>query len=91
MTEFLIFSFLVGAVLGQRFRVLVLLPLTFVMLLAAIPVGWMANLGFLDALKGVVLAAIALQAGYLFGSAARFALAAGRAARVFARPLKTAR
>lgn len=90
MAELLIFSFLVGAVLGQRFRVLVLLPLTFVMLLAAIPVGWMANLGFLGALKGVVLAAIALQAGYLFGSAARFALA-GRAARVFARPLKTAR
>lgn len=91
MTELLIFSFLVGAVLGQRFRVLVLLPLTFVMLLAAIPVGWMANLSFLEGLKDVVLAAIVLQAGYLFGSAARLVIAGTRAARVFARPVKSAR
>ncbi|TYO61233.1 hypothetical protein FXV83_39355 [Bradyrhizobium hipponense] len=91
MTEFLILSFLVGAVLGQRFRVLVLLPLTFVMMLAAIPVGWVADVSFLEGLKNLVLAAVALQAGYLFGSAARFGLAARRAARVFARPLKPAR
>lgn len=91
MTELLIFCFLAGAVLGQRFRVLVLLPLTFVMVLAAIPVGWMADVSFLESLKNLVLAAVALQAGYLFGSAARLALASSRAARVFARPLKTAR
>lgn len=91
MTELLIFCFLAGAVLGQRFRVLVLLPLTFVMVLAAIPVGWMADVSFLESLKNLVLAAVALQAGYLFGSAARFALASSRAAPVFARPLKTAR
>ncbi|MCK1707689.1 MULTISPECIES: hypothetical protein [unclassified Bradyrhizobium] len=91
MTELLILSFLGGAVLGQRFRVFVLLPLTFVMVLAAIPVGWMADVSFLEGLKNLVLAAVALQAGYLFGSAARFALAGSRAARVFARPLKTAR
>lgn len=91
MTELLIFCFLAGAVLGQRFRVLVLLPLTFVMLLAAIPVGWMANLGFIDGVTDVVLAAIVLQAGYLFGSAARFVIAGSRAARAFARPVKSAR
>ena len=91
MTELLIFSFLAGAVLGQRFRVLVLLPLTFALVLAALPIGLMANLSFLEGLKGAVLAAIALQAGYLFGSAARFSLAAARAARVFARPVKTVR
>ncbi|MGY3079890.1 hypothetical protein ACVWZZ_006298 [Bradyrhizobium sp. LM6.10] len=91
MTELLIFSFLTGAVLGQRFRVLVLLPLTLVMGLAAIPVGLMADVSFLEGLKNLVLAAVALQAGYLFGSAARFGLAAARAGRVFARPVNTVR
>ncbi len=65
MTEVLIFSFLTGAVLGQRFRVLVLLPPTLVMVLAAIPVGLMADVTFLQGLKNLVLAAVALQAGYL--------------------------
>jgi hypothetical protein len=91
MTELLIFSFLTGAVLGQRFRVLVLLPLTLVMGLAAIPVGLMADVSLLEGLKNLVLAAVALQAGYLFGSAARFGLAAARAGRVFARPVNTVR
>ena len=91
MTELLIFCFLVGAVLGQRFRVLVLLPLTFAMVLVAIPVGLMASVSFLESLKNLVLAAVALQAGYLFGSAARFALASARAAWVFARPVTTVR
>ncbi|MCK1362237.1 hypothetical protein [Bradyrhizobium sp. 199] len=91
MTAFLIFSFLVGAVLGQRFRVLVLLPLTFVMVLAAIPVALVIDLTMLESLKGVMFAAIALQGGYLFGSAARFGLAATRAARVFGRPVKATR
>ncbi|MDE5445720.1 hypothetical protein GWG65_30790 [Bradyrhizobium sp. CSA207] len=91
MIELLILSFLVGAVLGQRFRVFVLLPLTFVMVLAAVPVGWVADVSFLEGLKNLVLAAVALQGGYLFGSAARFALAGARAARVLARPVNTVR
>jgi len=91
MTELLIFSFLAGAVLGQRFRVLVLLPVTFFLVLTVLPVGLMTSLGFLEGLKAAVFAAIALQGGYLFGSATRFALAAARAARVFARPVKAAR
>jgi hypothetical protein len=91
MTALLIFSFLVGAVLGQRFRVLVLLPLTFVMLLAAIPIGLMLDLTVLESLKGAMFTAIALQGGYLFGSGARFGLAAARAARVFGRPVKATR
>ncbi len=91
MAELLIFSFLVGAVLGQRFRVLVLLPLTLAIGLIAIPVGLMAQVGSLVAVKDFALCALALQAGYLFGSAARFWLAAARASRVFVRPLNTAR
>ncbi|QQN65733.1 hypothetical protein JIR23_08610 [Bradyrhizobium diazoefficiens] len=91
MTELLIFSFLAGAVLGQRFRVLVLLPLTFAMMVIAIPAGLVADLSFVQGLKNLVLTAIALQAGYLFGSAARFALGAARAARILPRQVKTAR
>ena len=91
MAELSIFSFLVGAVFGQRFRVLVLLPLTFAMGLIAIVIGFVAHLRFLDGLKDFALCALALQGGYLFGSLARFWLAAARASRVFARPLKTAR
>jgi hypothetical protein len=91
MTELLIFSFLAGAVLGQRFRVLILLPVTLFLVLTVLPVGLMTSLGFLEGLKAAAFAAIALQAGYLFGSAARFGLAAARTARVFARPVRTAR
>ncbi|MGV7217071.1 hypothetical protein [Bradyrhizobium sp. UFLA05-112] len=91
MAEFLIFSFLVGAVLGQRFRVLVLLPLTLAIGLIAIPIGMIAQIAFLEGLKDFALCATALQGGYLFGSLARFWLAAARASRVFVRPLKTAR
>lgn len=91
MIELLIFSFLAGAVLGQRFRVLVLVPVTFFLVLTVLPVGLMTSLGFLEGLKAAVLGAMSLQAGYLFGSAARFGLAAARAARVFVRPVKAAR
>ncbi|QPF87107.1 hypothetical protein IC762_12740 [Bradyrhizobium genosp. L] len=91
MTAILILTFLVGAVLGQRFQVLVLLPLTFVMALIAIPAGLIANLSFLDALKDLVLGALVLQAGYLFGSAVRYWLAAARATRVLPRPFKAAK
>jgi len=45
----------------------------------------------LDSLKGVALAAIALQGGYLFGSGARFGLAAARAGRAVGRPIKATR
>jgi hypothetical protein len=91
MIELSIFSFLVGAVFGQRFRVFVLLPVMLAMGLAAILVGLMAHVAFLDSLKGFAFCALALQGGYLFGSLARFWLAAAHASRVFARPLKTAR
>ena len=90
MTAFLIFAFLVGAVLGQRFRVLVLLPFTFAIVLLAIPVCLTVGLGLLEGLNGVVLCTLALQAGYIFGSAARIWLAATRAARISSRPVKEA-
>ena len=91
MVEFAILSFLFGAVFGLRFRVMVLLPLTIVLGLATLLVALIAQLGLLESLKGFALCALALQGGYVFGSVARFSVAAARAARIFARPLKTAR
>jgi len=91
MIEFGILSFLVGAVLGQRFRVMVLLPVTFVMVLLTIPVGLLAQLTFLKGLEGFALCVIALQGGYLFGSVARFWVAAARAARSVPRTVNAAR
>jgi hypothetical protein len=91
MIEFGILSFLVGAVLGQRFRVMVLLPVTFVMALLTIPVGVLAQLTFLHALEGFAFCALALQGGYVFGSVARFWLAAARAARIVPRTVNAAR
>lgn len=91
MAELWILCFLVGAVLGQRFRVFVLLPLTLAMALIAPAIGLVAQLSFFDGLKAFILCALAAQGGYLFGSLARFWLAASRASRIFARPLKTAR
>ncbi|WP_245476848.1 hypothetical protein [Bradyrhizobium sp. Leo170] len=44
-----------------------------------------------ESLTGFAIGALALHGGYLFGSFTRFAVAAARAARVVARPLKTAR
>jgi hypothetical protein len=88
MSAFGILSFLVGAVLGQRFRVMVLLPVTAMMGLVVIPSSVFVHLSFLEGLEGFVLCAAALQAGYLFGSAARLWLAGSRAARTLPRAAK---
>jgi hypothetical protein len=90
MAGFGILSFLVGAVLGQRFRVMVLLPASFVMALLTIPVGLLAELTFMQGLGGFACCVLTLQAGYLFGSVARFWLAAARAARSVPRTVNAA-
>jgi hypothetical protein len=91
MAEFGILSFLVGAVLGQRFRVMVLLPIALAMALVAVPAGLVARLTFLQGLEGFACCVLTLQGGYLFGSVARFWLAAARATRTFPRTVKAAR
>jgi hypothetical protein len=86
-----IFSFLTSAVFGLRFKVMVLLPLTLALGLVTLPVALIAQLGLLEGLKAFALGTLSLQGGYVFGSIARFAIAAARAQRMFAGPLKTAR
>lgn len=91
MAQVAIISFLFGAVFGLRFKVMVLLPLTLAtgaLTLVAAPI---LSLTLVQSLSGFAIGTLALHGGYLFGSFARFAVAAARATRVVARPLKTAR
>jgi hypothetical protein len=78
MTTIALFGTLTGAVLGLRFRVLILFP---AIALACLPVIVMSLAGAIDWRSGalaIVVAAVTLQVGYLAGIATRFLLAAAR-------------
>jgi hypothetical protein len=77
MIQLAISSFLVGAVFGLRFKVMVLMPL---MLTGGLAIAMVALLIGREgsALLLILAFAGALQAGYMFGSFTRFTLAAGR-------------
>ena len=91
MAQLAIAAFLVGAVFGMRFRVMVLLPATMALGALALALALLAQLSLLGALALFAAAALALQAGYVFGSIGRFVVASTRASRVFGRTLNTAR
>ena len=91
MAQFAIAAFLVGAVFGMRFRVMVLLPATMVLGVVALLLATAAQLSWPGALALFAAAALALQGGYVFGSIGRFVIASARASRVFGRTLNTAR
>jgi hypothetical protein len=76
---FALISLLLGMVLGQRFKVLALVPVIAVSLPVAAGVG-IAHYGeFGPTLLLAALAIASLQMGYLAGIAIRYSLAAGRA------------
>ena len=77
MIQLAISSFLVGAVFGLRFKVMVVMPLIVV---GALAIGLVTLLtGHADSVVLLILAfAGALHAGYLFGSLTRFTMAAMR-------------
>ena len=69
MVSLLIFCIIVGAMLGMRFKVLILVPATAVILLFAAGVSLTAGAGLIWAMIDVGMAATALQVGYLGGAA----------------------
>jgi len=72
-------SLLIGAILGMRFKILILLPAifsAFVMILAG---GISSSAAPSFVALATLLAATCLQLGYLIGSAGRYAIAAMRA------------
>jgi predicted neutral ceramidase superfamily lipid hydrolase len=84
---FVLISLLAGMVLGQRFRVLVLIPATAILL----PVAVGAGIAHYDAMGPIMLlAALAvgsLQIGYLAGIGIRYSLAAARTGALRTGPL----
>jgi predicted neutral ceramidase superfamily lipid hydrolase len=81
MLECIIFSLLVmlvGIVLGQRFRVLILVPGVAVLLPIAIGVATFSHEGLGTTLLLAVLTVGTLQIGYLLGVGFRYALVAAR-------------
>ena len=82
MLSLSLISLLVGAVLGMRFRVLVLLPAIFAALLAILAVGISSSINFPVIALAMVLATACLQLGYLGGVATRHVLTLARAGRI---------
>lgn len=81
MANLAIISFLVGAVFGTRFKVLVLVPLAIFGGLNTLLVTLIVGEPFDTALLNSLVVIVALQGGYLFGSATRWTIAAARASR----------
>jgi hypothetical protein len=81
MIQLVIGGLLLGAVLGLRLKVIVLLPVTImgaaITSLAALLMGQSGTV----VISSVASFGLALQGGYLLGSWSRFTIAAARAAR----------
>ena len=75
------FSFLCGAVLAQRFTVLILLPIIVLGWVAIAMIGFAADLGGWWIILAMNVGATTLQVGYLGGIVALALLAAGRSNR----------
>ena len=78
MMQLAIFSFLVGAVFGLRFKVIAVLPLMVIGGCLIIGASSILGQSIAAALLGVLAFGVSLQAGYVFGSFTRFNLVAMR-------------
>jgi hypothetical protein len=75
---FLILTLLGGMVLGQRFRVLILVPGSAILLPLAIGVGLVRYDGLGPTLLSTIFALASLQIGYFVGLGIRYMMAASR-------------
>ena len=94
MSMLILLVFLLGAILGMRFKVLVLIPVIAFALIAILVGGVTRGDSASAILIAIVLVSIGLQIGYLSGIATRYTIALARAGRVRessvqARPAKT--
>jgi hypothetical protein len=69
---------LIGAMLGLRFKVLILVPANVIGSAATLGLGIAHSNSFWSTLLAIALAITALQIGYLGGTAIRFLIAAAR-------------
>jgi hypothetical protein len=81
MSIFIPVLFLVGAVLGMRFRVLILIPAIGFAMVVVLAAGIASGASLAAILTAAVLASICLQFGYLGGIGTRYSMALIRAGR----------
>ena len=79
-------ALLLGAVLGKRFRVLILVPALGLALVTTIAVGLAGGNGVLAILVAAALASCSLQIGYLLGAYTRLELTPDQFAKGAVRP-----
>jgi hypothetical protein len=78
MTILAMTAMLVGAVLGMRFKVLILAPAFLIGSVTILGTGLAQNNSLWSILLGMVLVMAALQMGYLAGTVIRFVIAGAR-------------
>jgi hypothetical protein len=88
MMNVAIFSVIVGMTLGQRFKVLILVPAIAIALLIAVGAGIAHADGPGMIILSSVLSLVGLQIGYLAGTGIRILMAAARAGRLRASPVE---
>ncbi len=76
---FAIMTTLIGAMLGLRFKVLILVPAIVTSFLAIFGIGIAHGVGLWASLLATLLTITTLQIGYLAGAAVRFGVARARA------------
>jgi hypothetical protein len=81
MLNLILFSVLVGAVLGLRLKVLILVPTTIFFVIGIAGIGATRGDELRSIASAIVVVSISLQLGYLAGSTTRFVTAAVRVAR----------
>ncbi len=81
MTMFAITAVLIGAALGQRFKVLILVPAIVITSAAILGFGMAQNSNLWSILLVMALTITALQMGYLGGAVIRFVVAGARVGR----------
>jgi hypothetical protein len=79
MSMLVLLVFLSGAVLGMRFKVLILAPAVGLTIVAVVTSGAARGEGLLTILLEGLLAVLCLQIGYLSGVFARYAMTLARA------------
>jgi hypothetical protein len=82
MWTVVLLSLLAGMVLGQRFKVMILVPLSAAALVATVVARASAGDGLWHVLLNAAIVVTSLQIGYLIGVGARYALIVSRAGRL---------
>jgi hypothetical protein len=89
MAMSIIISFLAGMVLGQRFKVLILIPAIVIAVVATVGVGLAQAFNVWSIVLMALAVMTVLQIGYLVGTGIRTFMVAARAACLHRRPAAT--